>query len=63
MINNYKVGFAKEKATAEEIIEAIEQIKNNEVLEETYRENSKALLDEKFLWENNIEKLEKFLQS
>lgn len=63
MINTYKVGFAKEKATAEEIIEAIEKIRDDEKLEASYRENSRTLLDEKFLWENNIKKLEKFLES
>ncbi|MFC3420063.1 glycosyltransferase family 4 protein [Salinicoccus hispanicus] len=61
MINNYEVGFAKEKATAEEIVNAIAGIRSNAEREETYRRNSKVLLDEKFLWENNIEKLEQLL--
>jgi Glycosyltransferase len=61
LINSYDVGYAKEKATAEDLTEAIKRIKEDKMLESNMRNNSRNLLDSHFLWENNIEKLENFL--
>lgn len=61
LINKNEVGFAKEKATAYEIVEAIKAIKNDKDLEKNYRDNSQKLLYKEFLWENNIKNLEKVI--
>ncbi|TVT28874.1 glycosyltransferase family 4 protein [Salinicoccus cyprini] len=61
LINDYEVGFAKEKATAAEIVAAIEEIKKDDLLEKRYRENSRKLLNEKFLWEKNMNRLSQFI--
>lgn len=61
LINEHEVGFAKEKATAGEIVAAIEDIRNDGALEKKYRSNARALLESRFPWENNIEKLENML--
>lgn len=61
LINEYKVGYAKEKASTEELLTAIKKIKKNSELELELRSNSKKLLETHFLWERNIEKLESFL--
>src|SRR5699024_331049 len=61
LINSYDVGYAKEKATAEDLTEAIKRIKEDKMLESNMRNNSRNILDSHFLWENNIEKLENFL--
>lgn len=61
LINEHKVGYAKEKASTEELVTAIKKIKKDSVLELELRSNSKKLLETHFLWERNIEKLESFL--
>lgn len=61
LINSYDVGYAKEKATAEELTEAIKKVKLDGELETRLRKNSKHLLESHFLWETNIEKLEDFI--
>ncbi|CDZ99242.1 putative glycosyl transferase [Jeotgalicoccus saudimassiliensis] len=61
LINEYDVGYAKEKATADELAEAILKIKSSSELETTLRNNAKQLLKSHFLWEENIGKLESFI--
>src|SRR5699024_10883066 len=61
LINEYHVGYAKEKATADDLADAIKRIKEDKRLESNMRNNSRTLLDSHLLWENNIEKLENFL--
>lgn len=61
LINKYHVGYAKEKATADELAEAILKIKESSELESKLKNNAKQLLKSHFLWEENIEKLESFI--
>ena len=61
LINKYNVGYAKEKATADELAEAILKIKESSELESKLKNNAKQLLKSHFLWEENIEKLESFI--
>lgn len=61
LINEYHVGYAKEKATVYDLVDAIMEVKSNKELELILRENSKELLKSHFLWESNIEKLEEFI--
>ncbi|GGA98350.1 glycosyltransferase WbuB [Macrococcus hajekii] len=61
LINDNNVGFAKERATTEEILQAIEDIKNDHALEQEMRQNARALVQQEFLWERNIEKLNQVL--
>lgn len=63
LINEHHVGFAKEKATTAELVEAIKKVKKNNSLEQNLRDNSKKLLETHFLWERNILKLEQFLSN
>ena len=62
LINNNKLGYAKEKADPLEIVEAIKNIKNDSELEKQYRHNSKVILERLFLWEKNIYELIKFIK-
>ncbi|TDM14910.1 glycosyltransferase family 4 protein [Macrococcus bovicus] len=62
LINDNQVGYAKERATTTEILDAIEQIKHNHALEQQMRENARTLVQEEFLWEKNIKKLEEVLK-
>ncbi|TDM03837.1 glycosyltransferase family 4 protein [Macrococcus carouselicus] len=61
LINDNQVGYAKEKATTADVLEAIENIKNNHALEQTMRRNARALVQQEFLWERNIEALNRVL--
>ncbi|WP_213810079.1 glycosyltransferase family 4 protein [Jeotgalicoccus sp. WY2] len=61
LINEYHIGYAKEKATVYDLVDAIMEVKSNKELELILRENSKELLKSHFLWESNIEKLEEFI--
>lgn len=61
LINEYNVGYAKEKATADELADAIKKVKEDHKLELELRNNAKKLLKSHFLWEENIEKLEHFI--
>src|SRR5699024_7861743 len=63
LINDNEVGIAIEKGSSVEIVNAIKQIRYNKNMEKKFRENAKKLLDEKFLWENNIETLTGFMQN
>src|SRR5699024_1156482 len=61
LIKSHDVGYAKVKATSEELTEAIKTIKSDNELESRLRKNSKKLLKSHFLWETNIEKLDDFI--
>ena len=61
LVNEYQVGYAKEKATSDELADAIKKIKASKELETEMRTNSKRLSRSHFLWETNIEKLEEFI--
>ncbi|CAD2078590.1 hypothetical protein GCM10007275_08820 [Jeotgalicoccus coquinae] len=61
LINEYDVGYAKEKATAGELAEAILKIKGSRELEAKLKNNARQLLKSHFLWEENIEKLNSFI--
>lgn len=61
LINEYYVGYAKEKANSDELTEAIKKIKKDNELELELRNNAKKLLKTHFMWEENIEKLERFI--
>jgi len=63
LINDNEVGIAVEKGSSSQIVEAIKQIRDDELLENKFRLNAKKLLDEKFLWENNINSLTSFIQN
>src|SRR5699024_943143 len=60
LINDNSVGLAVEKGSSEQIVDAMKRIRGNHALEAQFRENAKKLLNEKFLWENNTEKLPRF---
>lgn len=62
LINDNKVGIAIEKGSSSQIVDSIKLIKNDSPLEEEFRSNAKKLLDEKFLWENNIKELSNFIE-
>ena len=62
LINDNSVGIAVEKGSSEQIVDAIKRIRGNHELEAQFRENAKKLLNEKFLWENNTEKLSRFIE-
>lgn len=61
LIKSHDVGYAKVKATSEELTEAIKTIKSDNELESRLRKNAKKLLKSHFLWETNIEKLDDFI--
>ena len=61
LVNEYQVGYAKEKATSDELANAIKKIKASKELETEMRTNSKRLSRSHFHWETNIEKLEEFI--
>ncbi len=61
LVNEYQVGYAKEKATSDELADAIKKIKASKELETEMRTNSKRLSRSHFHWETNIEKLEEFI--
>ena len=61
LVNEYQVGYAKEKATSDELADAIKKIKASKELETEMRTNSKRLSRSHFLWETNIEKLDDFI--
>lgn len=61
LINKYQVGYSKESASTDEIIDAILQIKDDSTLEEKLRKNARALVEKEFVWEKNILELEKVL--
>ncbi|KAA1042634.1 glycosyltransferase family 4 protein [Macrococcus equipercicus] len=63
LINDNQVGYAKEKATTEEVLKAIEEIKNDRMLERNMRENARELVYKEFLWDKNIIELEKVLSA
>lgn len=63
LINDNEVGIAVEKGTSSNIVDAIIQIKNDKLMEDTFRMNAKKLLDQKFLWENNIKNFESFIKN
>ncbi|WP_020006176.1 glycosyltransferase family 4 protein [Salinicoccus albus] len=62
LINNNAVGIAIEKASTEEIVDAIIKIRDDHAIEARYRENSRDLLKKEFIWENNIRKLSRFIE-
>ncbi|TDL93366.1 glycosyltransferase WbuB [Macrococcus brunensis] len=61
LINDNQVGYAKEKATTEDVLKAIEHIKHNHELERTLRENARELVTREFMWEKNIVQLNQVL--
>ncbi|UTH14498.1 glycosyltransferase family 4 protein [Macrococcus equipercicus] len=63
LINDNRVGYAKEKATTEEVLKAIEEIKNDRKLEESMRDNARELVYKEFLWNKNIIELERVLSA
>ncbi|WP_411843701.1 glycosyltransferase family 4 protein [Salinicoccus sp. HZC-1] len=63
LINDNEVGIAVEKGSSSEIVDAIKQIRDDKKMENKFRENAKELLNEKFLWENNIKSLTSFIQN
>lgn len=63
LINDYEVGIAVEKGTSSKIVDVIIQIKNDKLMEDTFRTNAKKLLGQKFLWENNIKSFESFIKN
>ncbi|WP_312039469.1 glycosyltransferase family 4 protein [Macrococcoides bohemicum] len=63
LINEYQVGYSKERASTDEIIDAILQIKDDRALEEKLRKNARALVEKEFVWENNISEFEKLLNN
>lgn len=63
LINDNEVGIAVEKGTSSNIVDAIIQIKNDKLMEDTFRVNARKLLDQKFLWENNIKSFESFIKN
>lgn len=63
LINDNEVGIAVEKGTSSNIVDAIIQIKNDKLMEDTFRMNARKLLDQKFLWENNIKNFESFIKN
>ncbi|TDM12398.1 glycosyltransferase family 4 protein [Macrococcus lamae] len=62
LINSYQVGFAKQAATSEEMIEAIKKFKDDKKLWMLHQLHTKQLAEEKFSWEVNIEKIIKFMR-
>ncbi|MCE4955686.1 glycosyltransferase family 4 protein [Macrococcoides caseolyticum] len=57
MINDYQLGFAKEKASVDEMVQAITALKNNESLYKTYCDNCYNYTKEHLIWDNNIKAL------
>ena len=62
LINTQHLGFAKAKATTEEIINSIEDIKKNKTLTNDMISQTKGLRDRQFIWENNFLELVKQLR-
>ncbi|RXK18807.1 glycosyltransferase family 4 protein [Macrococcus sp. DPC7161] len=63
LINNEKIGFAKESATTEELMEAILYFRSNSEILNEYKENTRRVKNRDFLWENNIKKLISFIEA
>lgn len=57
LINAQQLGFAKAGASTYEILDYIEQIKNNPDLLKHIIKETKNLRDKQFIWENNFPKL------
>lgn len=57
LINQYEVGFAKERATIDDIIEAIMKYKHDRTLLSQHAGNTERLKNELFIWEKNIKKI------
>lgn len=62
LINENEIGYSKAGASSYEIIQAIKKIKDDKNMENTYRNNAKEVLYREFLWDNNEDKILKFLQ-
>ncbi|UNB45527.1 glycosyltransferase family 4 protein [Staphylococcus coagulans] len=57
LIQQSGVGFSKENASSEEIVNYILELKNNPQLLKQTIDNTQSLRDADFIWENNIEQL------
>ena len=57
LIQQSGVGFSKENASLEEIVNYILELKNNPQLLKQTIDNTQSLRDADFIWENNIEQL------
>ena len=53
--------MAIEAGSADDIVEAIVELRDNPSLEVHFKNNMKQLLEDEFLWSKNIHKLDKFL--
>lgn len=57
MINDNQLGFAKEKASVDEIIQYIQRLKGNHELYSTYQKQSLNYTKKHLIWDNNIKSL------
>ncbi|MGV3243622.1 glycosyltransferase family 4 protein [Staphylococcus sp. 11261D007BR] len=62
LINDNKVGYSKENATTEEIVQFILKLKNNPNDLQELIDNAQVMRDKNFIWEENIKKLTKVLR-
>lgn len=62
LINDRQVGFAKEAATVNELVNAIEYYSRHKDALAECRENTKMLAEEIFSWDKNIKKIIQFMR-
>lgn len=62
MINEQQIGFAKEAATVEDMIDAILYFKTNNAVWKRHQYNTIKVAEEAFTWEKNIRKMIKFMR-
>lgn len=62
LVNEAHVGFAKEAASVDELVEAIEYYKNHQGQLEVCAQNTQALAENIFNWNKNIKKIIQFMR-